>query len=107
MDWFLLFFLIPLILVPIVLLCGFAGCAQVAGIKDIQIIPPAPSNLVAKTCGTSRVCLSWKDNSGGIVKFTVFRAITGPGGGSLSPVGSTSATFFGDTGLAAGTNFLY
>jgi hypothetical protein len=109
MDWFLLVFLIPLILVPIVLLCGFAGCAQIAGLGEGVDPPAAPSNLVAKAAGASRVSLSWKDNSGGTVNFVVERTIIGPGGsGSLSQVGGAiTGTFFTDTGLAEGTTFLY
>ena len=110
MDWFLLVFLIPLILVPIVLLCGFAGCAQIADLGGSLPPPPAdPSNLVAKTSGPSRVNLSWRDNTGGTANFQVYRTIIGPGApGALSPVGGErTGTFFRDTGLAEGTTYLY
>jgi hypothetical protein len=110
MDWFLLVFLIPLILVPIVLLCGFAGCAQIADLGGSLPPPPAdPSDLVAKTSGTNRVNLSWRDNTGGTANFQVYRAIIGPGApGALSPVGGErTGTFFADNGLAEGTTFLY
>src|SRR3954453_5624699 len=109
MDWFLLLFLIPLIVVPVVLLCGFAGCAQLADLGGPSDPPAAPSNLVAKTAGASRISLSWKDNSGGTVNFVVERTTIGPGGaGSLSQVGGEkTGIFFTDTGLAEGTTFLY
>jgi hypothetical protein len=109
MDWFLLVFLIPLILVPVVLLCGFAGCAQIADLGHASDPPAAPSSLVAKTAGASRVSLSWKDNSGGTVNFVVLRTTIGPdGAGVLSPVpGEIKGIFFTDTGLTEGTTFLY
>lgn len=76
MDWFILIFLVPLILVPIVLLCGFAGCGlNLAG--ELVSPPPDPSNLEAKAGGTRLVKLSWKDNAGGKAKFQILRAEEG------------------------------
>ena len=109
MNWFLLLFLIPLVLVPIVLLCGFAGCAQIADLGSASDFPPAPSNLIAKTAGASRISLSWKDNSGGTANFVLLRSTFAPdGSGSLSQIGDELVGFFFiDTGLAEGTTFLY
>ena len=109
MNWFLLLFFIPLVLVPIVLLCGFAGCAQIADLGSASDFPPAPSNLIAKTAGASRISLSWKDNSGGTANFVVLRSTFAPdGSSSLSQIGDElPGIFFIDTGLPEGTTFLY
>jgi hypothetical protein len=109
MNWFLLLFFIPLVLVPIVLLCGFAGCAQIADLGSTSDFPPAPSNLIAKTAGASRISLSWKDNSGGTANFVLLRSTFAPdGSGSLSQIGGELVgPFIIDTGLAEGTTFLY
>ena len=109
MNWFLLFLLIPLVLLPVVLLCGFAGCAQIADLGESTDPPPAPSNLIAKTAGASRISLHWQDNSGGTANFVVERTTIAPdGSGSLSPVvPELIGTFFVDTGLPEGTTFLY
>ena len=106
MNWFLLLFFIPLVLVPIVLLCGFAGCAQIADLGSTSDFPPAPSNLIAKTAGASRISLIWTDNSGGTANFVVLRSTFGPdGSGSLSQIGDELVgPFFIDTGLAEGTD---
>src|SRR3954451_7229882 len=110
MSWFLLFLLIPLVLVPVVLLCGFAGCAEIADLgHGPGPSPAAPSNLIAKTAGASRISLSWRDNSGGTANFVVDRTTIAPdGSSSLSQVGGKlPGIFFVDTGLAEGTTFLY
>ena len=112
MDWFFLFLLIPLVLVPAVLLFGFAGCADIADLghgPGSSPSPAAPSHLVAKTAGASRISLHWRDNSGGTANFVVDRTTIAPdGSSSLSQVGGElPGTFFIDTGLAEGTTFLY
>src|SRR4029077_18672365 len=113
MEWFGLIFLLPLILVPIVLLCGFVGC----GIDDVatKVFLP-PSNLVGTAVGEKRIDLTWQDNTGGGVDFSIERA---PNGGSFFPIGDTTSqptkTVFTDQDplipliprLLEGTTFLY
>ena len=113
MEWFILIFLLPLIVVPIVLLCGFAGC----GIDNVatKVFPP-PSNLVGTAVGEKRIDLTWQDNTGGGVDFSIERA---PNGGSFFPIGDTTSqptkTVFTDQDplipliprLLEGTTFLY
>lgn len=107
MNWFLLFLLIPLVVVPVVLLFGFAGCADIAELGDGPgSSPAAPSNLVAKTCGTSVVRLRWKDNSGDIVTFVITRTTFGPDGTPTTLPG-IKVPFFRDHDLPEGTHFLY
>ena len=55
MDWLILIFLVPLLLIPLVFLMGFAGCefhpvpAGGNGNGNGAEAPPAPSNLTATT----------------------------------------------------------
>jgi hypothetical protein len=42
MEWMILVVLVPAVIVPVVLLFGFAGCAQLAGIETITIVPLKP-----------------------------------------------------------------
>ncbi len=64
--------------------------------------PPAPSSLVATPMSASRINLSWiaaVDPESGVARYNVYRD------GAL--VGSTSSTFFSDTGLNPATKYSY
>lgn len=106
MNWFLLIVLVPLVLVPVVLLCGFAGCAEIAGISDEPGTPPAPTLVTAKALGTTQVRVDWKSIAGST--FVVERAL---GSGSFLTVksGVAPSAFDDDqtTGLVEGTTFRY
>ena len=39
-EWLILLLLVPAIVVPVVLLVGFAGCNQVFGLKETVNFPP-------------------------------------------------------------------
>jgi hypothetical protein len=39
-EWLLLLLLVPAIVVPVVLLVGFAGCNQVFGLRETEHFPP-------------------------------------------------------------------
>ena len=103
MDWLFLIFLVPLILVPIVLLCGFAGCGL--DVVGTGVFDAVPSNLNATAGGTDTINLSWKDNS---VAASVFIVERGPPGGSLVPIktGVKGVTAV-DNPSNEGTTFLY
>jgi len=107
MDWFVLIFLVPLVVVPIVLLCGFAGC----GIDNVATGGgPAPgvetpSNLHAKATGVDTIELRWQNNTGGATNFEVERATSGTS--NYSDIGQTGATTLTDNKqLAAVVNGL-
>ena len=103
MDWLFLIFLVPLILVPIVLLCGFAGCGL--DVVGTGVFDAAPSNLNATAGGTDTINLSWKDNS---VAASVFIVERGPPGGSLVPIKTgVKGVSLPDQPLNEGTTFLY
>jgi hypothetical protein len=72
MDLIILAVLLPLVIVPIVLLFGFAGCASF-GEEVSPAPPPAPFNLQATAVGTDQIRLTWQHNSAGGVEFRVGR----------------------------------
>jgi hypothetical protein len=45
MEWIVLIVLVPAVIVPVVLLFGFAGCASIIGAEDLVIVPVPPENL--------------------------------------------------------------
>jgi hypothetical protein len=101
-DWLVLIFLVPFILVPIVLLCGFAGCGLT--VKGTGVFDQVPSNLNATASGTDTINLSWKDNSVSPSVFIVERGPPGPGGAIKNNV--NGATFV-DHPPNEGTTFFY
>jgi len=115
MTWLVLIICVPLIAVPVVLLCGFAGCAQIAGLKDPETptpTPTAPTLVSAVALGTTGVTLTWTPDTSAL--FFVERALVGgifapvPLGpsGAISLTG-TSAIDSVLTGLSEGTMYRY
>src|SRR5713226_4224852 len=99
-DWLILLLLFPAILVPIVLLCGFAGCPPVAypcqgdidcptGTRcvdgscvaiDSPSAPSAPSvpeGLQAAAVSDSEIHLRWTNTEPAVTNFQVERARDG------------------------------
>jgi len=114
MDWLLLLLLIPAVMVPTVLLYGFAGCHIVFGISTIYP-PTAPKNLtaapVASVDAGSAVTLTWENTDG--TEAQIERAMDG---GDFTPLPDPSdptkvlvvnGESFIDTGLSPGATFLY
>jgi hypothetical protein len=79
MDWLILIFLVPLVLIPLVFLMGFAGC----DFKPNPYVPPdppaAPSNLVATPVSSSEIDLTWTDNAA--TSTTAFKIARSENGG--------------------------
>lgn len=100
MDWLVLIVVVPLILIPIVVLCGFAGCGTLLGISDDVA---STSGLVAKGTDTQRIDLTWSDNSGGTIGSTVERAEIGTG---FAAVGGGISSF-SSGGLDEGKTYLF
>jgi chitodextrinase len=69
--------------------------------------PSAPGNLVATAIGVSQVHLSWTASTDD-VRVTGYRVERqDPGSPSFAQVGTTTATSYNDTGLAAGSSYSY
>jgi hypothetical protein len=59
MEWIILVVLVPAVIVPVVLLFGFAGCAQLAGIEEITIVPaPGTPQTAGRRGGADSPALS-------------------------------------------------
>jgi hypothetical protein len=56
-DWLILLICIPAVVIPIVLLCGFAGCGQVFGLQHLN--PPIPANIRALERTLSSITITW------------------------------------------------
>jgi len=69
--------------------------------------PSAPGNRVATAIGVSQVHLSWTASTDD-VRVTGYRVERqDPGSPSFAQVGTTTATSYNDTGLAAGSSYSY
>jgi hypothetical protein len=74
MEWLILCLLVPAVVVPVVLLWGFAGCSFQPGVAP----PPlTPQNLVATPISVSEISLTWDNPDPGPVQFEVHRAQDG------------------------------
>ena len=105
MEWLILIFFVPLILVPIVLLCGFAGCSSFEAAEADPVTPKktTPGNFTKATAnGTDKIDLEWQHASP-TAKFTVTR--TAPDPKVLAT--DTLAHSLQDSGLNDGTDFFY
>lgn len=126
MEWLILLLLVSAVLAPVVVLCGFAGCAQILEIDDIQYsvggAVAAPSDLVATSADatnmalhfTEHIHLAWKDNSGGMATTLVRRLDpTNPaadpqtGFVQIGSVPPGAPAVFDDPGRADGTDCTY
>lgn len=112
MDWLILLVLLPMVLVPTVLIWGFAGCAAVYGVHHID--PPAqPINLsampVISTQTGSAIQLTWENQSAFPVVIEraedggEFVRLKDASGNDLEVSGET----FTDEGLDGGAIFIY
>ena len=72
MELILLAVLLPLIIVPVVLLCGFAGCSTF-GTDPAPTAPDPALNLTATAIGTDQIRLTWQHNSPAGIQFRVGR----------------------------------
>ena len=128
MDWLILILGVPAILIPLVLLFGFAGCTPVAysctdasdcpagthcvdGACFVDALPnppSAPENLAATALDDHSVLLTWTNTEPAATGFQIerapedgnFAAIPAPA--NLSPAGTTDAS-----GLHEGVTFIY
>jgi hypothetical protein len=106
MEWIILIVILPLILIPIVLLTGFAGCGEFLPLSESDPpVPAAPSDLIAVVKSSTSIELTWKDNTAGASKFEVRRqpnVLT-----VATALISTPPSPFLDTGLTPDTSYTY
>ncbi len=112
MDWVFLIFLVPLVLIPLVFLTGFAGCTFHGGAAsggDNGTPPPAaPSNLAATAVSSSEIDLTWTDNATNTTAFRIDRSENGapPVSLTVNPVSGMQQTL-DDSGLSEATTYQY
>ena len=101
LDWLILILLVPAILVPVVLLWGFAGCGFTAGAAGL--VPP--TNLVATGTGANTIHLTWDDsNSNSPSSFRIERTREGE---TIPVLRSSTTNSFDDGGLLEATTYFY
>jgi titin len=102
---------------PLLLLALFVGCDRhhplAPGIEAAAGGQPgptlaAPSNTSAVAVSWSQINVAWRDNSSNETGFEVYLSTTGPSGsfGALISLGANAASY-GNTGLAASTQYCY
>jgi hypothetical protein len=109
MEWLLLIVMVPLIVVTIVLLFGFAGCGELITEEPSYDTPPevppaAPTNLRVITIGETSITLAWDHLSPATVDFVITR--TGPEmvpNTNYATVGQGIGTSFTDGMLVPGS----
>lgn len=69
--------------------------------------PSAPSSLAASAVASTRVNLSWRDNSTNETGFKIERKTGSNGSYAQIATASAGATTFADTSAAAGTSYVY
>jgi hypothetical protein len=106
MEWLILVVVLPLLLVPLVLVFGFAGC----GLEAVGTLLPVATNLTAKAVfvgNQNTIMLSWIGSAG--AKYVLLRGVDGPPL-SATPTDDDKATTFTDgvkTKLNEGTKYVY
>ena len=132
MDWLILILSVPAILIPLVLLFGFAGCGQAAGfctedrdcpngtqcidgscfavgVDDPPPFPPSvPENLAAIARDDQSVSLTWTNTDPAVTGFRIERA---PEDGAFvaipAPADLSAASATDTSGLQEGVTFIY
>src|SRR5262245_50120761 len=102
-EWLILLLVVPAIVVPVVLLAGFAGCGpDWQGFTVARPTPGFPDPIIISAEGKSACCitLNWTNNNPAIVKFQIERD------GQLLPTEPVSSPF-DDCGLLADTSYTY
>src|SRR5262245_10058337 len=107
-EWLILLLLVPAVVVPVVMIFGFAGCAQIVGIHDYQPAnggngpPQFPDPVIDSAEGKSAcvITLNWIYDNPAVVKFQIERD------GVVLQEEPTSPPF-DDTGLLADTGYTY
>jgi hypothetical protein len=71
-EWLILLLLVPAVVVPVVLLVGFAGCDRVFGLQHVNTIPPVPvvpAIVSAKGKSGTVITLTWMYSGAAAAEF--------------------------------------
>jgi len=101
MEWLVLILLVPAVLVPVILLWGFAGCDLIFELKD-PLTPP--TDLFATAVSASEIQLTWQSVHTGVV-FEIERTRDGSAPVLLTDQPATTSSL--DAGLEADTSYFY
>ena len=87
---------------------GYSG-TDLATTPSTSNLPKAPSSLSASAVSSSRINLSWTDNSDNETGFKIERKLMSASDSTFSQIGRTSAngTTYSDSGLDEGTGYTY
>ena len=96
-EWLILLLLVPAVVVPVVLLAGFAGCTFEAGIAQTVVLKSADGT------SESAITLTWTWNGAAGVTFEYERTK----GGTTTILPATSSLSHDDTGLDPATSYDY
>src|SRR5262245_132926 len=107
MEWLILLLLVPAIVVPVVVLFGFAGCRQILGIEDPILVVAEPRFPRVEFTGLNQIRLAWDYviPPPEPVTFDVEINATDPSGQTIEE--GITDTFFEHTNLQEGKTFLY
>ena len=59
MEWLLLFLMVPAVVIPVVLLFGFAGCRQILGFEDPVLVVADPQFPRVESMGLNHIRVAW------------------------------------------------
>jgi hypothetical protein len=107
MEWLLLFLIVPAVVIPVVLLFGFAGCRQILGFEDPVLLVAEPKFPRAESIGLNHIRVAWDYliPPPEPVTFEVEINSTDPSGQTIET--EITDLFFQHTGLQEGQTFLY
>jgi hypothetical protein len=86
---------------------GNSGYSNTAVTNTYQVAPAAPSGLTATAVSSSRIDLTWADNSGNENGFRIQRSLSATSGFTQIATRAANATSYSSTGLAADTTYYY
>jgi hypothetical protein len=102
LEWLILMIVVPAVVVPVVLLAGFAGCDRVFGLQ--RVIPAPPIITVSEGTGLDTTALAWTFTS----SFTTFEIERTKLPDEVpDPVFEVNGVSLDDTGLEPGTIYQY
>ncbi|HSI63147.1 MAG TPA: fibronectin type III domain-containing protein [Candidatus Saccharimonadia bacterium] len=74
-EWLFLLLLVPVIVIPVVLLSGYAGCHLVFGLDEIR--PRTPTDVEAEGISVDSIRITWVNSQGFPSVFKIFRITPG------------------------------